>query len=361
MTEETLPRQRGDFRLLEVLGQNDASTLYRATNERRGASERDGVLRAVDARLLTQGASLVRPWIEQTRRRCKVMSPHLVGVHEIGVDEEGAFVMASLVEGVSLQRMLSAARQQGERLPWPVVGRILLDVLAGWGALDSVHGGEGRRLERCLGQLRAGRVMVGLDGIARLGDASDAVLAGLELHAEPWSEVATSWRQAPGDVWAVGLLGWEALAGRSFFPGTSARGALRWMAWRGAEMSAVGDLRPELPYIVQAVFDQALKRGTDARWPTVASMSDALTAALGATCGPVNRSLVSQCVQGCLWQEERERASQQASQLPSLDDEVRSYRDNALPGPGSARVVRSRAPGEASASFWRRLWARLRG
>jgi serine/threonine-protein kinase len=83
---------------------------------------------------------------------------------------DGYFLVMEYIEGANLAALLRHAIDAKERLPEPVVLRVVSDGLAGLGAAHDLTDERGERLHLVHRDVSPHNVMVGVDGISRLTD-----------------------------------------------------------------------------------------------------------------------------------------------------------------------------------------------
>ncbi|MDB4938883.1 MAG: hypothetical protein JWP87_5855, partial [Labilithrix sp.] len=124
-------------------------------------------------------------------------------------------IASELLEGATLEELAEAE----PRMPPPVLVRILLDVLAGLAALFALRDAMGAPLGAIHGELCPANVVVGKDGVARIVNVLRKRPVQLELGSEGVSYAAPEALDTGGtedprsDVYAVGVMLWEGLAG----------------------------------------------------------------------------------------------------------------------------------------------------
>ena len=76
------------------------------------------------------------------------------------------------------------------------------------------------------------------------------------------------------DVWALGVVLWEALAGAALWPSTSEVELL--MAIREDPVTRLRHVRPEVPVELEAIVMRALEKDADRRWATARELGQAI-------------------------------------------------------------------------------------
>src|SRR5919198_3450863 len=212
--DEAASSLQGRYVLHETIGRGSLATVYRAT---------DTTLdRAVAVKLLhphlCRDARFVERFLEMQRRIARLFHPHLVTIFDAGTADEGCFVVMEYVPGGSLRDLL-ADRQ---RLPVAEVVRIVGQVAE---ALQLLHD-EGI----VHGEIKPTNILLEEDGSAKLVDFGIAHLATTTGVVKTETLAATAAYLAPerrqgeavdarSDVYALGAVAYELLAGRRPYAG----------------------------------------------------------------------------------------------------------------------------------------------
>jgi hypothetical protein len=210
--------------------------------------------------------------------------PNLVGVRAIeGADAELELIL-DYVEGASLAALLVLEARRDARIPPAVAARIVLDACAG---LAAVHA---RGLVHR--DVSPQNILVGTDGVARLTDfglakalyegapsTTQGTLKGKLGYMAP-EYVSRSRLSAAVDVFALGVVLWEALAGRRLFRGDNEAQTLDHVLREeapalGAEIDP--SLAPFDPVVARAVAKDPVER-----FATAEELGEALAAAASA-------------------------------------------------------------------------------
>jgi hypothetical protein len=253
-----------------------------------GRGARGVVYRALDRRLHRHVALKVLPpdlaFDEAVRRRflleaqtaASLSHPHVVPIH--AVDERGgvAYLVMALIHGESL-----AARLRREPTP-PVadVRRILREVADAL-AYAHAHGVVHRDIkpDNILLDRETGRALVTDFGIARATEEGGrltvtGVTLGTPAYMSP--EQALGEREVDGrsDVYSLGVVGYQMLAGELPFRATSGMAVM--MKHVGESPRPLRERRRTAPPLLAAAIERALAKRPEDRWPTAAMFRDAV-------------------------------------------------------------------------------------
>ncbi len=234
-----------------------------------------------DAALVKHARDLFRREAQLTAQLC-ALTPHVVRVHDAGVDAARYFLVMEYVHGRSLGDVL----RKGP-VSLDVVVTVLEQVAA---ALDVAHGnGVVHR------DVKPGNILLtkGLDGSleAKLADFGVAQVMGEGLHVDrplrtsAGGLVGTPEYMSPeqlldaeldgrSDVWALGVVAYEALTGISPFRSLSDATLPRMMPEE--PLASVPSMFPGLPRTLDDWFDRALQRKRDLRFASAGDCARAL-------------------------------------------------------------------------------------
>jgi serine/threonine protein kinase len=228
----------------------------------------------------------------EVRLSTRIRHPNVV--QTLDVVEEGGelFLVMEYVDGVTLGALLADLVRQGRRLPVACAASILVAVLRGLHAAHETSDERGVRLDivhrdvspQNIMLSRSGHVQVLDFGAAKATEHSQhtaaGVLVGKLAYMAP--EQVRGERSSPRtDVFAAGVVLWEALVGKRLFHDPSlARGELL-LALALKPVARPSQLRPDVPAALDEVVKRALERNPDRRYQTALEFALALEAACG--------------------------------------------------------------------------------
>jgi serine/threonine protein kinase len=167
-------------------------------------------------------------FVEEARLSARVAHVNVVAMLDVVSADSELLLVMDYVHGETLSRLLSHARGGGAPVPMAVAVTILADVLHGLHAAHEATGEDGEPLRLVHRDVSPQNVIVGTDGVARVVDFGIARAVG---HAQitrdgqvrgkiPYMAPEQLLRRAIDrrvDVYAAGVVLWEALAGRRLF------------------------------------------------------------------------------------------------------------------------------------------------
>ena len=236
---------------------------------------------------LVRDENFAKMFRAEARVASRLHHPNVVAVHDIEeLDDELVLVM-DYVQGGALSSLLSAT--QRHPLDPQIALTVLLDAAAGLEAAHTLTDERGRSLGVVHRDVSPENVLVGTDGMARISDfgvakilrATAGATDGRDLKGKIAYMAPECIRRgkidARSDVFALGVVAWEAFTERRLFRASSEVATLQRVL--GMTPEAPSALRPGLPPEIDAVVLRALDKIPDARFPSAREFADALEAA----------------------------------------------------------------------------------
>ena len=255
------------YRLLERIDRGGAGTVWRAHDER---LDRDVAVKVLGAEA---DESFRKRFAQEARRAAAVSHPNVVAVYDEGRDGADAFMVMEYVRGRSLREVVA---ERGA-LPPHEAARIVSQVA---NALDATHAAG---VIHC--DVKPANVMLDDSGTAKLTDfgiaraaqdPQERELVGTARYVAP-ERIEGAPATERGDVYGLGLVAYELLAGQPAYAGSDTDEVLR-MRLAGPPPS-LRSSRLGLPAEVAGVASRALARDPDDRFASAGAFAAALSAA----------------------------------------------------------------------------------
>ncbi len=268
----------GRYRLLERIATGGMGTVWEAE---------DTVLhRRVALKILSESLSSDEQFIERFRREARAAAglshPSVAGVFDYGVDDDVHFIVMELIAGETLAASLARGK-----LPWEEAVRIAERVAD---ALEEAHKAGVVHRDVKPGNIMltdGGGVKVMDFGIAAAAWAVPITVSGSTMGTATYisPEQAAGHRATPAsDVYSLGVVVYEMLAGRPPFAGSSPVAVAA--AHVHDQPPPLRTLAPGVPEHVAAVVHHALAKDPAARHASAREFADLLrspTAPAGST------------------------------------------------------------------------------
>jgi serine/threonine-protein kinase len=166
----------------------------------------------------------------EARLSARVVHANVVPVLDVVFADGELLLVMEYVHGESLSRLLSQARKTGTPVPIPIVVTVLAEVLHGLHAAHEATGEDGAPMRLIHRDVSPQNILVGADGVTRVVDFGIAKATGQGTITRdgpirgkiPYMAPEQLLRRAIDrrvDVYATGVVLWEALAGRRLFEG----------------------------------------------------------------------------------------------------------------------------------------------
>jgi uncharacterized protein YecT (DUF1311 family) len=267
----------GRYTLLGELGRGGMAVVYRAREV--GGAERDVAIKVVSRRYAGDDEA-VRRFEREARTVAGLDHPNIVGTLAIEpLADDAVAIVTHYVPGVTLR---GALREAGGPLDFSRVTAVLRDLA---GALAYAHA---RRIvhrdvkpENVFLEAGTGRALLADFGIARPLDVDspltvDGAALGTPTYMAP-EQITGRGVDERTDVYALGLVGWEMLAGRRPWQGETLYAVLH--RQQHDELPDIALLRPDIPAYLLAAVRGALAKQPSGRWRDGAEFLARLTPA----------------------------------------------------------------------------------
>ena len=223
-------------------------------------------------------------FLDEARLAAGIHHPNVVPILEVGTSDAGYYLVMDYIEGDTLSGVIARASAAGS-LPRPIALRIVLDALHGLHAAHELTDAEGNLVDLVHRDCSPQNILVGIDGSSRITDFGVA-RASSRLSTTRTATVKgklayLSPEQATGraldrrsDLFGMGVILWEVLAGRRLFRADSEGATLSRILVE--PIPPVSDYAPDIPQSVAEVVAIALARDPGDRFATAGDMADAL-------------------------------------------------------------------------------------
>ena len=271
------------YRLVRMIGEGGMGSVWEATHEMLGTTV---ALKFLHGQLAKR-SGLVDRFLQEAQVSARIKSPHVVAVSDVDRTAEGlAFMVMELIDGQSLQAHFEELFEKGESLGYGAAFEIMLQMMEGVAAahlLGIVH----RDLKPdnvMLMQDAKGRMHVKiLDfGIAKLkasgemdrGLTRPGIVMGTPEYMAPEQAFSADQVDARADVFSLGVMFFEMLAGRRPVGGDSAHGIAA--QYLSGAVTNLRELKPTIAEGLAAAVHKAMGATPPERFTTLDEFAAAI-------------------------------------------------------------------------------------
>src|SRR6185369_5865550 len=181
---------------------------------------------------LIENPSFKQMLIDEARLASRLHHPNVVAVLDVEELAGELRLVMDYVEGAALSDLIGRGQEAERRLPSRIAVRIALDACAGLHAAHELCDEDNKPLGLVHRDVSPHNILVGVDGVARLSDfgiakqaeggvsTTTGALKGKLGYMAP-EYVEEGKLDARSDVFAMGVVAWEALANQKLFRGTN--------------------------------------------------------------------------------------------------------------------------------------------
>jgi serine/threonine-protein kinase len=305
----------GNYRLIAELGQGGMATVYLAVVLGSSGFRKLAVVKVLRPEFVVD-PEFIQMFLDEARLSARLNHPNIVQTYDVW-EGQGQHMMAmEYLDGVSLQLATARLAKAGTPMEFGFRATVLLDVLEGLRYAHELCDYDGRPLNVVHRDVTPHNIFVTYDGQAKLLDfgiakaatssvrTATGVIKGKITYMSPEQAVGDP-VDPRTDLFAVGVMLWEAVAGRRRWPAGISEPALFTKLVSGELPERPGAASRGYPPELDDIVMRAIAPNREDRFPTAAAFRDALQDALRGL-GPLSlRDLGS--VLGKTFQVERQR------------------------------------------------------
>ncbi len=234
---------------------------------------------------LAQNKSFIRMFLDEARLGARLNHANIVTVFDIGAADNTYFIVMEFVDGANLKTVLETLKKQGKKPSVKEVLYIGMEICKGLSHAHNLTDEAGTPLNIVHRDIsppnilmtRGGEVKVTDFGLAKattqLEKTDPGVVKGKFSYLSP--EAAHGQEvDARTDVFAVGILMWEALAGRRLFLGESDYETVKKV--QRADVPSLRPLHEQVDDELDQLLQRTMARGRDERFQTAQELGDAI-------------------------------------------------------------------------------------
>ncbi len=270
------------YRLVRVVGRGGMGTVYEALLEGAEGFQKRVAIKTILTELCDDD-EFIDMFIGEAKLVADLVHENIVQIYQLGRTEGGYFIAMEYINGVDLEQFANRHVEYGMKLPaeWAVfiASRVCR-------ALEYAHtkcGRDGRPLNVVHRDVSPRNIMIRIDGVVKLGDFGVAkaahfmadkegeVLVGKWRYMSP-EQAAYEPTDARSDLFSLGLILYEMLAGKSLFEGDTPEEIQRSMEDYEDRLASLPEENPEVSMALAGILQRMLQRCPEERYPDAATL-----------------------------------------------------------------------------------------
>ena len=237
---------------------------------------------------LVEDVEFASMFLDEGHLAARIHHPNVVPTIDVASLEGELLLVMEYVRGESLSRLLSSLRNHGEPIPPEVLSSIVLGVLYGLEAAHEAKSEQGNPLGIVHRDVSPQNIIVGADGLTRVVDfgvakaaarshsTRDGKIKGKLAYMSP-EQLRRQGVDRRADLYAVGVILWEALARRKLFAAEDALAVMH--AIVNDPVPRLLDAAPGTSPELSGIVDKAISRRPEERFQSALEMAEAIETA----------------------------------------------------------------------------------
>lgn len=240
---------------------------------------------------IVQDDEMIQMFLDEARLAARLNHPNVVNTFEVGIDEKGHFITMEFLDGQPLSRIIRHFEKSKRRFPLSLHLQVISDVLSALSYAHQLEDYDRSPLNIVHRDVSPQNIFVLYTGQAKLVDFGIAKAAGAltetrtgvlkgKLSYMPPEQARTTELDGRADLFAVGILLWEALVGRRLWEGKN-EAAILGSLIAASPVPAPSTASADVPSPLEEVCMKALAIDRNDRYQTAADFQVALEEAIG--------------------------------------------------------------------------------
>lgn len=234
---------------------------------------------------LASNEKFIRMFLDEARLSARLSHANIVQVFDIGRVENTYFIVMEFIDGVNLKHLIENLRNKRQAFPMALACHIAIKVCEGLQYAHHLHDSDNQDLHIVHRDISPPNVLISRQGEVKIVDFGLAKAAHSVEKTEPgvvkgkFSYLApeTAMGQeadAQADIFAVGIMLWEMLAGRKLFQGETDYQTVKMV--QQAVVPSLRSINPAVPEELENILAVALAKDKRVRYADAAAFSDEL-------------------------------------------------------------------------------------
>lgn len=283
-----MAQQQQRYKVLEKIASGGMAEVFRAESAGLEGFKKTVAIKRVLPHL-SEKKQFIGMFLDEARLSAHLSHSNCVQVFDIGVGDNTYFIVMEYVDGCDLKAVIETARKSGRGIPIEVASLICVRICEGLAYAHELRDGKGNNLGIVHRDMSPPNVLITRHGEVKIVDfglakahsqlekSEPGIIKGKFSYLSPEAALGQP-IDARTDVFAVGIILWELLAGRRLFLGETDLETVRQV--QSARVPPIRQFNPSATPEFEQVLARALARDPAERYATARDLGADLNALL---------------------------------------------------------------------------------
>jgi eukaryotic-like serine/threonine-protein kinase len=340
------------YRVIEKLESGGMAEVFRAESEGLQGFRKQVAIKRVLPNLSSK-KKFISMFLDEARLSAQLSHSNCVQVFDIGVGDNAFFIVMEFVDGGNLKSIVEHIKKIGRDFPVEAAVYISLEICKGLAYAHELTDSSGAPLHIVHRDMSPPNVLITKYGEIKIVDfglakansqlekSEPGIIKGKFSYLAPEAAMGQD-VDARTDIFAIGIILWELLAGQRLFLGDTDFQTVKKV--QSAHVPSISQINKKVPKDLEAIMARTLAREPSARYQTARELGGDLTRFLFKFGVPVSTFEIGKLVQGAM-KERQAKKPIQASIIDKLIEEAlfefTSLTDEKKAAAGAPRVTPS--------------------
>lgn len=343
------------YRVVEKLESGGMAEVFRAESEGLQGFRKQVAIKRVLPHL-SEKKKFIAMFLDEARLSAQLSHSNCVQVFDIGVGDNAFFIVMEYVDGANLKSIAESVKKQGKDFPVAAAAWIAHEICKGLTYAHELTDPNGVPLQLVHRDMSPPNVLITKYGEVKIVDFGLAKASSQLEKSEPGiikgkfsylSPEAAMGQEVDSltDIFAVGIILWELLAGQRLFLGDTDFQTVKKV--QQAVVPPISQINRKVPPELERIVNKSLAKDMKARYATARELGQDLTRFLFTFGQPVSGYDIALIVQGTMREKQRVRPPQ-GSIIDKLIEEA-LFEFTSLKEDGGPQSGAMKMPGGAAA------------
>jgi serine/threonine-protein kinase len=338
------------YRVVEKLESGGMAEVFRAESEGLQGFRKQVAIKRVLPHL-SEKKKFIAMFLDEARLSAQLSHSNCVQVFDIGVGDNAFFIVMEYVDGANLKGIAESVKKQGKDFPVPAAAWIAHEICKGLSYAHELTDQNGMPMNLVHRDMSPPNVLVTKYGEVKIVDfglakassqlekSEPGIIKGKFSYLSPEAALGQEVDKRT-DIFAVGIILWELLAGQRLFLGDTDFQTVKKV--QVAQVPAISQINRKVPPELERIVNKALAKDMLQRYGTARELGQDLSRFMFSYGEPISSYDIAGIVQGTMREKQRVRPPQ-GSIIDKLIEEAlfefTSLKEDGAPASGNMKTA----------------------